>query len=513
MELVENAVGRLVPKEINGRKLKPFAGVEKTPPDAMKLSRRVEWIRKGEYKVKSLEDVIKRAGIEDGMTVSFHHCLREGDMVVNTVVEKLARMGLKDLRLAPTALFPVHQPLIEHIKNGVITRIEGSLNGPLGETASKGMLKEPVILRSHGGRTRAVECGDLKIDAAFLAASISDDYGNCNGTFGKSAFGAMGFAFVDAWYAEKVVIVTDNLVRYPATPITIPQTHVDYVTQVESIGDPEKIALGTLQITKSPTRLKIARYVVDMIKKSGLLKEGFSFQAGAGGISLAVVKFLREVMRKKGVKGSFAMGGITQFVVEMLEDGIIDTILDAQSFDLGAVKSLRKNPKHVEISHYFYANPHNKGNVTNRINASFLGATEVDVNFNVNVNTHSDGILLHGIGGHPDAAMADVTFITVPLFRRRIPVIVDEVTTVTTPGETVDVVVTERGIAINPRREDLIEALKGSNLPIKSIEDLRDDAERITGKPKKVEFTDEIVALVEYRDGTIIDVVRKVKED
>ena len=77
-----------------------------------------------------------------------------------------------------------------------------------------------------------------------------------------------------------------------------------------------------------------------------------------------------------------------------------------------------------------------------------LGATEVDVNFNANVVTHSDGRLLHGIGGWQNCLFAGCTILAVPSFRDRIPVIVDEVTTLTGPGELIDVVATERGIAI-----------------------------------------------------------------
>ena len=98
------------------------------------------------------------------------------------------------------------------------------------------------------------------------------------------------------------------------------------------------------------------------------------------------------------------------------------------------------------------------------IDAVVLGATEVDVNFNGNVVTHSDGRLLHGIGGWQNCLDAGCTILAVPSFRDRIPVIVDEVTTLTGPGELIDVVVTERGIAINPRRQDLIDAVKGSAL-------------------------------------------------
>ena len=148
----------------------------------------------------------------------------------------------------------------------------------------------------------------------------------------------------------------------------------------------------------------------------------------------------------------------------------------------------------------------------NLLDAVVLGATEIDVNFNVNVNTHSDGVLQYPTGGHADtAAGAKLTIITAPLIRDRIPVVVDDVVVVSTPGETVDVVVTDYGIAVNPRRQDLIERLKAAKIQLKTIEELRDLAYRITGRPKAPEFTDKIVALLEYRDGTLIDVLREVK--
>jgi citrate lyase subunit alpha/citrate CoA-transferase len=98
------------------------------------------------------------------------------------------------------------------------------------------------------------------------------------------------------------------------------------------------------------------------------------------------------------------------------------------------------------------------------------------------------------------------------LFRDRVPVIRDEVTTITGPGELIDVVVTERGIAINPNRTDLLEAVKDSDLPIKTIEELKEEAEKICGKPAKPELEDEIIGVIKWVDGTVIDAVRKVKQ-
>ena len=446
------------------------------------------------------------------MTISFHHSFRNGDYLVNMVVDACARMGIKDLRLFPTALFPIHAPLIEHIKTGVVTRIEGSMNGPVGAFVSKGgALKQPAVLRSHGGRWRAIEAGDVHIDVAFIAAPQADPYGNATGIKGKTPCGPISFSTVDAQYADKTVVVTNDLAPYPVHPFEIQQGWTDYVVVVDEIGDPESIASGTLRITRSPTRLRIARLAAAAVKASGYLKDGFSFQGGAGGISLAATKFVGEEMEKEGIVGSFAMGGGTKLLVDILHRGLVRTILDGQAFDLDAIASLREDENHVLMDPGHYANYDSRGCSTYMLDAAFLGATEVDLDFNVNVNTHSDGQLLHGIGGHQEvAAGAKLTLITVPTLRGRLPVIVDRVTTVTTPGEVIDAIVTERGIAVNPRREDLRERFVAAGLPVRELAEIKKEADRLTRPPRKPIFGDEVIALIEWRDGTVIDTVRKV---
>ena len=119
--------------------------------------------------------------------------------------------------------------------------------------------------------------------------------------------------------------------------------------------------------------------------------------------------------------------------------------------------------------------------------------------------------MLHGIGGWQNTLFSKTVILPLPLVRDRIPVIVDEVTTLVGPGELIDVIVTERGIAINPRREDLIEKAKGSGLPIKPIEELKYEAEKICGgAPEKPSLGEEIVAAIKWVDGTVIDAVRRV---
>ena len=511
---MKNSLGREVPEKHGDRILRPFEGAFATTPSGKKAARPQKVSRPGENKVlRSIEESIEATGLKSGMTISFHHSFRDGDYLVNMVVDACARMGIKDLKLFPTALFPIHKPVIDHIKSGVVTRIEGSMNGPVGGFVSQGgKLAQPGILRSHGGRWRAVEAGDVHIDVAFIAASQADAYGNANGIYGNTSCGPISFSAVDAQYAEKTVVVTDNLAPYPAYPFEIQQGWTDYVVVVDEIGDPDSIASGTLRITRSPTRLRIARLAAAAVKASGYLKDGFSFQGGAGGISLAATKFVGEEMERAGIVGKFAMGGGTKLLVDILHRGLVRAILDGQAFDLAAAESMRHDQSHLLMDPGHYANYDSRGCATYMLDAAFLGATEVDLDFNVNVNTHSDGQLLHGIGGHQEvAAGAKLTLITVPSLRGRLPVIVDSVTTVTTPGEVIDVIVTERGIAVNPKREDLKERFVAAGLPVRELAEMKAEADRFTSPPRKPVFGDEVIALIEWRDGTVIDAVRRVE--
>ncbi|MGB9976786.1 citrate lyase subunit alpha [Thermovenabulum sp.] len=510
-----NAVKRELPEYIEGYgKVKPFIGAYENIGEVKKTSVKIKSVKPGENKVlPSLRDALLKCGIEDGKTLSFHHHLRNGDYVLNMVLEEVAKLGIKDIKVAASSIFPCHAPLVEHIKNGVVTQIYTNyMSGPVAEAVSCGLLKYPAIMHTHGGRARAIESKDLDIDIAFIAAPTCDTYGNINGVEGKSACGSLGYAIPDAMYAERVVAITDNLVDYPACPIEISQEYVDYIVKVDSIGDPKGIVSGTTRITKDPVGLKIAKLAAQLIDESGLLKDGFSFQTGAGGTSLAVAAYVKDIMKRKNIKGSFAAGGITGYIVEMFEEGLFKTLFDVQCFDLKAVESYKNNKAHQRMSASMYGNPHNKGAVVNNLDVMILGAAEIDTDFNVNVTTGSKGIIMGGSGGHSDtAAGAELAIVVTQLTKARLPIIVDRVTTVTTPGETIDAVVTERGIAINPKRKDLLERLKDSNLPIFTIEELKNMAERLTGVPEKVEFDERIVAVVEYRDGTVIDVVRQVR--
>jgi len=514
--LVENALGRRVPTRVNGREQVPYRGVGGHRPIGAKHGPPVrscaDFPPDGDKRVPSLARAFELCGLRDGMVLSTHHHLRNGDRVATRALETAAAMGVRDLMWFPSASFPCHASVIDLMESGAVHHIEGSLNGPLGDYCSQGKMRGLGVLRSHGGRWQAIQDGEVRIDIAVIAAPTADPFGNCDGSHGPSACGSLGFALADSIYADRVIVVTDHLVPFPCVPWQIQGNNVDCVVEVDSIGDPTQIVSGTTRITRSPERLLIAEHVARLIRDAGILRPGFSFQAGAGGIALAFVDYLARMMRETGVKARFVRGGSTRYLVDMLREGLTDCILDGQTFDLDAVRSIAEDPRHVATSPFTSYNFHGKGNFASMVDVVVLGATEVDVEFQANVNTHSDGRLLHGIGGGQNCLAAGCTILAVPSFRDRIPVVVDRVTTVTGPGELIDVVATERGIAVNPRRQDLLDALRGSSLPIRPIEEIRAEVERLCGgRPEPARTTDRPVAVIKWVDGTLIDTVFQVE--
>ncbi|QVK19619.1 citrate lyase subunit alpha [Mycoplasmatota bacterium] len=454
---------------------------------------------------RNLQGLLDELEIKDGMTLSFHHHLRNGDYVLNMVMEEIVKRGVKDITIFASSIFPCHSPLVDYIEKGIVTQIIAAfISGPVAEAISQGKMKKVAIMHTHGGRVRLVESGDVSIDIAFIAAPTCDEIGNLTGNDGISACGSMGYAVTDAHFAKTTVVITDNLID-KLDDIEVEGKYIDYIVKVDSIGDCKGIVSGTTQITKNPIGLKIARLTTDVIHHSGYFKNGFSFQTGAGGTSLAVSYYLKQLMIKENIKGSFASGGITGYIVDMLEARLFDKLYDVQCFDLEAIRSIRENENHIPISASKYANI-NDDCIVNDLDFVILGATEIDLNFNVNVTTSSTGEIMGGSGGHSDTANgAKVAIIVSQLFNSRIPVIKDKVICKTTPGETIDVLVTERGIAVNPRRKDLIERFKKTNLPLKTIEELKAISDSLVGIPNQIHFTDKVVGVVEYRDGSVID--------
>lgn len=465
--------------------------------------------------VKSLKEALKLAGIKDGSRLSFHHHMRNGDYVLNATLAAAKELGVKNLHVNASAIFPIHEPLVALLEEKVVTGLDCNyMSGPVAQAISHGILDKPVTFRTHGGRPADIASGQSPIDIAIVAAPTSDTMGNLTGKLGPSQCGSLGYAMADAQYADKVIAVTDNLVAHPLPEFSIPETQVDYVVVMDKIGDPKGIVSGTTQITRDPVGLLMAQYATRVIEASPYFKDGLSFQTGAGGASLATAAFLKDKMLAQNIKGSYGMGGITSYLVDMLEAGCFESLVDVQCFDLEAVRSIRENPKHREVSalHYAAPRPTVASSLVDNLDVVILGATEMDTNFNVNVHTDSQGLIMGGSGGHSDtAAGAKMAMIIAPLTRARMPLVLDQVNCISTPGSTIDVLVTQYGVAINPKRQDLIDSLSQAKLPLRSIEELQAKATEIVGKPKLKPSQGKVVGEVRYRTGEIISEIRAIE--
>ena len=423
------------------------------------------------------------------------------------VLDYYLKNNIQDLNLFPSAIFPKYTKILELLQNNQINNITTNyLNGPVADYISTNGIKGTLKMQTHGGRARSILEGKSNIDIAYIAVPYTDYLGNAIGYKGTNKCGSLGYAIPDSEKAKIVVLVTDHITDDIITNPEIKSENVDYIITVDSIGDNLGIVSGTTNITTNPIGVKIAKNTSTLLNELGLIKNGFSFQSGAGGVSLRVTKDVKNIMKSNKIKASFFSGGITKFHVEMLEEGLVEKLYDVQCFDLEAINSLSRNQQHIPISASTYANPANQDRVIKDLDIVILGATEIDYDFNVNVTTDSHQNLIGGSGGHSDTASdAKVTVIVSPLIKGRIPIIKKRVTTITTLGEHIDCFVTERGIAINPRRTDLIEKLKNSKLNIIPIKELSEVAYKYTGIPKEIKTTEKQIGVIEDRTYQIID--------
>ena len=260
MKLVKNALDRLVPNEANGKPQVPFQGVNQHHPKGRKAAPRIpsciEYPEDGNKLVPDLEDGAGQSRYPQRHD-HFHAPSLSGRRPARrAVVRRLRRAGSQGPGCGSRARrSPCHKPLIAHLESGVIRRIEGSLNGPLGDYCTDGRMRGMGVLRSHGGRYQAIQDDEVRVDIAVIAAPAADAFGNANGVLGPSACGSLNFALADSMYAGKVIVATDNLVPFPCVPWQIQGNSVDVVVKLDRIGNPAKIVSGTTQITKSPDRL------------------------------------------------------------------------------------------------------------------------------------------------------------------------------------------------------------------------------------------------------------------
>ena len=163
---MKNALNRFVPKGF-----KAFAGSEAV----IKNEKRTlinEVISNNDQKLfNSLSDVIDKLNIQDGMTLSFHHHLRNGDHVLNMVLAEVKKRNIKNLTLAPSSIFPVHTPLVPLIEDQTVTKIfTNYVNGPVAKAISQGKLVTYYYANSWWS-CKTIEAGEVRIDVAFVATN------------------------------------------------------------------------------------------------------------------------------------------------------------------------------------------------------------------------------------------------------------------------------------------------------------------------------------------------------
>ena len=531
-----NALGRKVPLSVNGFDYEPYRSAWEPMSEGPLYSAPTvrEWNMGRSKVVSDLVSVVDSC-VPDGGWISFPHYYRDDPTALALVVDALRAAGKRGVKILGNAFFNSHDAVLgPALEEGVIEGFEGNCYGAVARRVGKGALVPwTVVGRSHGGRARVFQRGERVVDLAVAPVPIADRWGNANGVMGhpSSLCGPISLFEPDARWAKRTVLLAERIHPGLLAPHPIDMRMVDYVVPVERAGDNRGIATGTTDIRRvkgDPVRRRIADNVTALIRASGVVRDGFNFQIGSGS-GLLVLDNVLAMMREKGIRAGFTTGGSMEFHCDLLEEGLVDLFLDGQCFEpsMRLFHSLLNDPRHVEISTSFYYSPAAKDAAVNLMDVVVLGCSEIDVDFNVNTVTGYDGVLRTGIGGGPDAAAGgSLTVFALPMARvnrkgRSCPCVRERVTTVVTPGEVVDAVVTEECAALNPASSSpwldaVRENARSAGLEIVSIEEL---AARAAKKAAEIgtlmdepHFTDEPVFVVEWRDGRLIDVVWKLEE-
>lgn len=516
--------------KINGRDYMPFMGAFNTPEYESRIvgRRGASPMPSGKSKKTSLNDVLDL--IKDGGTISYPHYYRNGDLGLKRIVENLVWAGKKDVKIYGNAFFDNTDPwLIEAVRSGTVTGLYGNIYRKIGEHVMKGKFLPWVTIGfSHGNRVRKLQTGEVHVDVAFAPVPAADIYGNASGITGKEdqLCGPLGLVSADSEHADYTCLLAGTVSEDFLAPFSLSMIHTDFVVPVESPGSASGIGSGTLDLEKagsSAFNVRVAENVTAVLKAAGVVKDGFNFQVGSGA-GLIVLDNIRKMLKAERKQANFAMGGVTSLHVDMLHEGTIRTLLHGQLFEPSpkVIDSLRRDPSHIEISAGYYASAANKENAVNALDMAVLSALEVDLDFNLNT-VCANGRIIGGIGGGQDvAAGAGLTIIFLPLAAGKngkgFPKVVDKVYTRTTPGEVVDVVVTEEYAAVNPKsrskaKESIMERAEEFGCKIISIEELHQKSisrAREYGRiPERCETDEKILHAVEWRDGTLLDVIRR----
>lgn len=515
---------------INGKDYKPFVrAFNDEHYSSMIVGKRgASPIPHRRNKVATIDEVLEL--IKDGDVISYPHYYRAGDKALELIVKKLQEKKKKGIILYANAIFDHTDPwLIEAFRDGTFKGLYGNVYRKFGAHVTNGELLPWVSVGfSHGNRVRKLQTGEVHVKVAFGPAPIADRFGNASGLRGKEdqVCGPLGLFAADAEFADYVCILAGTIDDNLVLPPSISMENVDFVVPVETPGLSSGIGSGTLDLERArsnPYNAAVAENVIKVIDAAEVVKDNFSFQVGSGA-GLIVLDGIRSVLRKSKITASFSIGGVTSMHVDMLEERTLRYLLHGQLFEPSTkvVQSLLTNPRHLEITAGYYASVANKECAVNMLDLAVLSALEVDLDFNVNT-VCANGRIIGGIGGGQDvAAGAEMTIIFLPLATGKegkgFPRIEEKVFTRTTPGEVVDVVVTEEFVSVNPKsnsryKEAIIENVNRSGLKVLSIDELHEKsvakAKEFGKIPSKVTTSDEIVHAVEWRDGTLLDVIRK----
>ncbi|MFA8449567.1 MAG: citrate lyase subunit alpha [Bacteroidales bacterium] len=474
-------------------------------------------------KISTLDEVMDV--IEDGDVISYPHYYRTGDKGLELVVQKLRQYGKKNICLYANAIFDHTEPWLQNaFRDGVLTSFYGNPYRKFGAFLMNGGLDQPSVGFSHGNRVRKLQTGEIKVKVAFGPVPMADIHGNASGCLGDSKHwcGPLGLFLADAEYADYVCLLTGDVSDRLLIPASISMELVDFVVPVDCPGLAEGIGSGTLNIEKArsnPFNAKIAENVTKVMHAAEVIQDGFNFQVGSGA-GLVVLDNIRQELRSRKIQANYAIGGITSLHVDMYKEGLIDSLMHGQLFEASdkVVSSLYNDAKHVEISTGYYASVAGKEAAVNMLDVAVLSALELDLEFNVNT-VCANGRIIGGIGGGQDvAAGADLTIMFLPLATGKngkgFPKVVEKVYTKTTPGEVIDVVVTEDYVVVNPnskstKKNILIERAKEFGLNIIDIETLHDfsikKAKEFGVLPILTEVTDRVIHYIEWRDGTLLD--------
>jgi citrate lyase subunit alpha/citrate CoA-transferase len=532
MKLVSNALGRMVPSSVNGREKKPYASAF-DPEFGDRYSARPgrARIRHGESKVRSLDEVIDL--LSDGDTISYPHYYRLGDTCLEMIVGKLREHRKRDIRILGNAFFDNCVPwLPEAIADGTISGLIGNCYKQMGVHLSSGEFLPWIVTGiGHGNRVRKLHTGEERVKIAFGPVPAADIWGNANGVSGPPEHwvGPLGLFLADSKWAEQTCLLAGEIQDSYLFPRSISMIDVDFVVKVPDPGDSSGVGSGTLDIEKMRSNVynaRVAAQVMRVMEASGVIRDGFNFQVGSGA-GLIVLEELQKILAERRIKAGFAIGGCTSLHVEMLHAGLIENLLHGQCFEPSStvIESLKMDHNHHEISTGEYDDVSNKENAVNLLDVAVLSALEIDREFNVN-SVCANGRIIGGIGGAQGvAAGSKLTIMFLPLASgkegRSFPRIVDEVFTISIPGEVIDAVVTEEYVALNPcssspYRDDLSRNASDRGLKLISIEELQsislEKAHEMGALQKRRALTEDIVEVVEWRDGTLLDTIFRPAE-